>query len=139
MKKILVLHDCNLNLLGQHGLGIYGQQSQADTNEQFDELAQPTDVSLTAFQRNCEATFINATHQAYPDQINSIVINHTTDRRTRVALRNALAAVRIPFIDVHIGNSYTRHSDFSDLAVGVISGLSGHGYVLGLQPILNTL
>jgi 3-dehydroquinate dehydratase-2 len=143
MKKILVLHGPNLNLLGQREPGIYGQKSLAEINHQLTDLAQSAGVRLTTLQSNSEETLIEAVHRGYSDEIDYIIINPAAYTHTSVALRDALAAVKIPFIEVHISNVYAReafrrHSYFSDLAIGVISGLGSQGYALALQHILNT-
>ncbi len=143
MKKILVLHGPNLNLLGLREPDIYGQQSLVDINEQLTQEAALASVELTALQSNSEADLIHAIHQAFKNHTDYIIVNPAAFTHTSIALRDALAAVRIPFIEVHISNIYAResfrhHSYFSDMAMGVISGLGPQGYRLALQHIIQT-
>lgn len=144
MKKILVLHGPNLNLLGLREPSVYGQTSLAQINEQLKAQANAADFSLTTMQSNSESALIDAIHQAYVDNIDYLIINPAAFTHTSIALRDAILAVQIPFIEVHISNIYTResfrqHSWFSDIAAGVISGLGTHGYLFALQSIIDKL
>jgi len=144
MKKILVLHGPNLNLLGLREPSVYGLDSLGQLNEQLELQASAVGFSLTALQSNSESVLIDAIHQAYLDKIDYLIINPAAYTHTSIALRDAILAVKIPFIEVHISNIYARetfrqHSWFSDIAAGVISGLGTHGYLLALQAIINKL
>lgn len=141
MKKILVLHGPNLNLLGSREPDHYGYESLAELNERLKHQAHEAGAALQTFQSNSESELIHATHQAIEQEVDYVIINPAAYTHTSIALRDALIAVSIPFIEVHISNIYARetfrhHSYFSDIALGVISGLGTFGYVLALQTIL---
>ncbi len=141
MKKILVLHGPNLNLLGLREPSVYGSTSLATLNEQLQMHASVAGFTLTAQQSNSEAELINVIHQAFADKIDFIIINPAAYTHTSIAMRDALLAVQLPFIEVHISNihareSFRQHSYLSDIAVGVISGLGTNGYLLALQAII---
>ena len=143
MKKILVLHGPNLNLLGLREPHLYGQQSLSDINKQLTQEATSAGFALQALQSNSEADLIQAIHQALLDQIDYLIINPAAFTHTSIALRDALVAVQIPFIEVHISNIYAResfrqHSYFSDIAKGVIGGFGSYGYVLALHALFQT-
>ncbi len=144
MKKILVLHGPNLNLLGSREPTIYGSTSLNDINNSLIKEAKNAGLELTCFQSNSEADLIQTIHKATTAKINYIIFNPAAFTHTSVALRDALAAVAIPFIEVHLSNIYSRetfrhHSYFSDIAKGVISGLGAQGYLLALQAIIDEL
>lgn len=141
MKKILVLHGPNLNLLGNREPSIYGSDSLNQINTSLIKEANDAGLQLNCYQSNSESELIQAIHQAGTDKVNYIIINPAAYTHTSVALRDALAAVAIPFIEVHISNIYSRetfrhHSYFSDIARGIISGLGVKGYNLALQAII---
>lgn len=143
MKKILVLHGPNLNLLGLREPHLYGQHALSDINQWLTQEASAAGFALQAIQSNSEAELIQAVHQAYLDQIDYLIINPAAFTHTSIALRDALVAVQIPFVEVHISNIYAResfrqHSYFSDIAQGVISGFGSYGYVLALHAISNS-
>ena len=142
MKAILVLHGPNLNLLGSREPEVYGRTTLEEINANLTALAQKNGASLLCFQSNSEAALIDRIHQARTDGTQFIVINPAAYTHTSVALRDALAAVAIPFIEVHLSNvhareSFRRASYFSDLAIGVISGLGTSGYEFAVQYALN--
>ena len=142
MKAILVLHGPNLNLLGSREPEVYGSTTLEEINANLTALAQKNGASLSCFQSNSEAALIDRIHQAQTDGTQFIVINPAAYTHTSVALRDALAAVAIPFIEVHLSNvhareSFRRASYFSDLAIGVISGLGTSGYEFAVQYALN--
>ena len=144
MKNILVMHGPNLNLLGVREPDVYGLDSLKQINEQLESQANAAGFNLTTVQSNSEATLIDAIHQAYYDKTDYLIINPAAFTHTSIALRDAILAVHIPFIEVHISNIYAResfrqHSWFSDIATGVISGLGTQGYMLALQTIINKL
>ena len=141
MKKILVLHGPNLNLLGLREPSVYGNTSLAALNERLQKQATESGFSLTAKQSNSEAELINAIHQTAVDHIDYLIINPAAYTHTSIAMRDALLAVQLPFIEVHISNIHARESFrqpsyFSDIAEGVISGLGANGYLLALQAII---
>ena len=137
MKNILVVHGPNLNLLGTREPEIYGAQTLADINAHLQAIASELGVKLTAFQSNHEGEIVEAIHQART-QYDAIIINPAAFTHTSVAIRDAVAGVNIPFVEVHLSNVHQReafrhHSYFSDLAVGVICGLGAYGYEAALR------
>ena len=144
MSGILVLHGPNLNLLGTREPDIYGNVTLADIDRRLVERGQAAGVAVRTFQNNAEAPLIDRIHGAKSDETAFIIINPAAFTHTSVALRDALAAVAIPFIEVHLSNVHARepfrkHSYFTDLAVGVISGLGAQGYELALEAALARL
>lgn len=144
MKKILVLHGPNLNLLGTREPTVYGSSTLDQVNSALIKKAEQAGLSLNCFQSNSEAELIQKIQQASTDQINYIIFNPAALTHTSIALRDALTAVAIPFIEVHISNIYARESFrhlsyFSDIAKGTISGLGVNGYLLALESIINEL
>ena len=138
VRKILVLHGPNLNLLGTREPAIYGRETLGDIDRRLARLAQAYGVALECFHSNHEGALIERVHDAKAQGFAFIVINPAGCTHTSVALRDALAAVRIPFIEVHLSNVHARepfrhHSYFSDIAVGTICGLGSRGYDLALQ------
>lgn len=138
MKNILVLHGPNLNLLGTREPDVYGRITLDEINVKLTAQAQEKNAKLLHFQSNAEADLIVRVQQARQDGIEFIIINPAAFTHTSVAIRDALAAVAIPFIEVHLSNVFAREafrkeSYFSDIAVGVISGLGATGYELALQ------
>ena len=142
MKTILVIHGPNLNLLGQREPDVYGRITLTEINSKLQQLAQAADAKLLCFQSNAEAALVDRVQLARQDNTDFIIINPAAYTHTSVALRDALAAVAIPFIEVHLSNVFAREafrkeSYFSDIAVGVISGLGATGYELALQYALH--
>lgn len=142
--RILVLHGPNLNLLGAREPEHYGRMTLADINLSLARLADSAGVELEAFQSNHEGALIERIHAARDQGVRAIIINPAAYTHTSVALRDALAAVAIPFVEVHLSNVHARepfrhHSYFSDLAIGVISGLGHEGYRLALEFLLNRI
>lgn len=142
MADILVLHGPNLNLLGTREPDIYGSDDLSSINARLEQAAASAGRTVSAFQSNVEGELINAVHAARLEQTQAIIINPAGLTHTSVSLRDALAGVAIPFIEVHLSNVYARepfrhHSFFSDLAIGVISGLGSAGYDHALQFLLN--
>ncbi|MHB1175575.1 MAG: type II 3-dehydroquinate dehydratase [Sulfuriferula sp.] len=140
---ILVLHGPSLNLLGAREPEHYGSTTLADIDARLAARAKSARVTLECWQSNSEATLIEHIHSAR-QHTSYILINPAAFTHTSVALRDALAAVAIPFIEVHLSNVFARepfrhHSYFSDLAVGVISGLGAQGYELALEYALTQL
>ncbi|MBK1718067.1 type II 3-dehydroquinate dehydratase [Thiocystis violacea] len=144
MASILVLNGPNLNLLGTREPGHYGRATLADIQHDLEETASAAGHRLQFLQSNAEHVLIEAIHQATRDAVSFIIINPAAFTHTSVALRDALLAVAIPFIEVHLSNVHARepfraHSYFSDIAVGVISGLGAEGYALALRAALGRL
>ena len=138
---IWVLHGPNLNLLGTREPGIYGATTLADINESLRTQAEAAGAQLEAFQSNHEGALVDRIQQAREAGVDFIIINPAAYTHTSVAIRDALAAVAVPFVEVHLSNIHRRepfrhHSYFSDLAVGVIAGLGPTGYRLALRYAL---
>lgn len=138
MKNILVLHGPNLNLLGTREPEVYGRVTLDEINTKLSALAQTKGAKLTHFQSNAEAALVDRVQQSRTEGTDFIIINPAAFTHTSVAIRDALAAVAIPFVEVHLSNVHAREafrkeSFFSDIAVGVISGLGATGYELALQ------
>ncbi|HMM47166.1 MAG TPA: type II 3-dehydroquinate dehydratase [Thiobacillaceae bacterium] len=141
---VLVLHGPNLNLLGSREPAHYGLMTLDDIDRALSSQAQAAGARLETFQHNHEGALVDRVQQAAREQVDFIVINPAAYTHTSVALRDALAAVAIPFVEVHLSNIFRRepfrhHSYFSDLAVGVVSGLGAHGYTLALEYALRHL
>jgi 3-dehydroquinate dehydratase-2 len=144
MASILIINGPNLNLLGQREPEHYGAQSLDTINVALQKRAKSLGQKLTFVQSNAEHELIERIQTARTDGFDFIIINPAAFTHTSVALRDALAAVAIPFIEVHLSNIYSRetfrsHSYFSDLAVGVISGLGAIGYELALEAATRQL
>lgn len=138
MASILLLNGPNLNLLGTREPGVYGADTLASITENLRQQAAALGHTLSDFQSNAEYALIDRIHQARDDGTAFIIINPAAFTHTSVALRDALLAVAIPFIEVHLSNVHKReafrhHSYFSDVAQGVIVGLGAQGYSLALQ------
>jgi 3-dehydroquinate dehydratase II len=138
MKNVLVLHGPNLNLLGSREPDVYGRVTLDEINRNLHKLADENKVTLSDFQSNSESALVDRVQQARTEGVGFIIVNPAAFTHTSVALRDALAAVAIPFIEVHISNvfareSFRKESYFSDHAVGVISGLGAAGYEFALQ------
>lgn len=144
MATILVLHGPNLNLLGEREPQIYGSTTLANINQRLELVARERGHHLLNMQSNAEYELIERIHDARQEGVNFILINPAAFTHTSVALRDALAATQIPFIEIHLSNTHARedfrkHSYFSDLAQGVICGLGAQGYEFGLQAALQKL
>ena len=144
MATILVLHGPNLNLLGSREPELYGATTLAGINSRLAALAKEKGHHLLCLQSNAEYELIDRVQEASKEGVDFILINPAAFTHTSVALRDALLAVKIPFIEVHLSNIFAReefrqHSFFSDVAVGVISGLGAQGYELALQAACERL
>ena len=144
MARILVLHGPNLNLLGTREPERYGHATLAEIDAELARIATASGHELATFQSNAEHALIDRVHAARADGTAFIVINPAAFTHTSIALRDALAAVALPFIEVHLSNvhareTFRRHSYFSDLAVGVIGGFGAHSYRLALDAALHRL
>lgn len=137
-KRILVVHGPNLNLLGTREPQIYGSQSLADIERSLAAFAADRGIGIGFFQSNHEGALVDRIHAARLDGTDFILINAGAFTHTSIALRDALAAVAIPFIEVHLSNvhrreSFRHHSYLSDLAVGSIVGMGPAGYRFALD------
>jgi 3-dehydroquinate dehydratase-2 len=140
-RKVLVLHGPNLNLLGTREPQTYGHTTLADIDEALAKRAALAGIGLDTFQSNHEGALVDRIHAARTEGVDFIVINPAAYTHTSVALRDALAGVAIPFVEVHLSNVHRRepfrhHSYFSDQAIGVICGLGWQGYLLALEYVL---
>ena len=144
MVKIRVFNGPNLNLLGQREPGQYGQRSLEDIMQELERFADSCGVDIDHMQSNSEGEMVDAVQQAGRDEVDYIIINPAGYTHTSVAIRDALLAVDIPFVEVHLSAVNAREpfrqiSYYSDIAIGVISGFRGESYLLALQAILNRI
>jgi len=140
-RKVLVLHGPNLNLLGTREPQTYGHTTLADINDALAKRAATAGLDLDTFQSNHEGALVDRIQAARGEGVDFILINPAAYTHTSVALRDALAGVAIPFVEIHLSNVHRRepfrhHSYFSDQAVGVICGLGWQGYLLALEYVL---
>ena len=144
MANLLVLNGPNLNLLGIREPGVYGRQTLADIEQQLVIAAQTQGHRLACFQSNAEHELIDRIHAALREAVDFILINPGAYTHTSIALRDALLATRIPFIEVHLSNVHARepfrqHSYLSDIAHGVICGFGALGYEFALHAALHAI
>jgi 3-dehydroquinate dehydratase-2 len=141
-KSILVLHGPNLNLLGEREPQHYGKQTLEDIDQALKTIASAKSIKLETMQSNSEGDLVNKIQSLPNDKVDFLIINPAAYTHTSVAMRDALSAVKVPFIEVHLSNVYARepfrhHSYFSDIAVAVISGLGADGYIAALNFAIN--
>jgi 3-dehydroquinate dehydratase-2 len=141
-KSILVLHGPNLNLLGEREPQHYGKQTLEDIDQVLKTIASEKSIKLDTMQSNSEGDLVNKIQSLRKDKVDFLIINPAAYTHTSVAMRDALSAVKVPFIEVHLSNVYARepfrhHSYFSDIAVAVISGLGADGYIAALNFAIN--
>ena len=141
MAKFLVLHGPNLNLLGTREPEVYGSETLQDIVDHLTQLAHQQGHELESFQSNAEHDLVDKIQTARTNNTDFIIINPAAFTHTSVAIRDALAAINIPFIDVHLSNvqareTFRHHSYLSDIAYGVICGLGAQGYDLALQAAI---
>ena len=144
MSTILVLNGPNLNLLGTREPKHYGNDSLDQINQRLQTIVKAAGHTLVFHQSNAEHTLIELIHEAPNQDVAYILFNPAAFTHTSVALRDALLGVGIPFIEIHLSNVHARepfrkHSYFSDIAQGVISGFGAQGYELALQAALSRL
>jgi 3-dehydroquinate dehydratase-2 len=142
MVAVLVIHGPNLNLLGQREPDIYGSASLSDINARLARMAARNGVDIECFQSNAEHELVERIQAAAEDGTDWILINPAAFTHTSVAVRDALAAVELPFVEIHLSNPHRREpfrhrSYFSDLAEGVVAGLGADSYLLALQAVIN--
>ena len=141
-KAILVLHGPNLNLLGEREPQHYGKQTLEDIDQALKTIASAKSIKLETMQSNSEGDLVNKIQSLHNEKVDFLIINPAAYTHTSVAMRDALSAVKVPFIEVHLSNVYARepfrhHSYFSDIAVAVISGLGAEGYIAALNFAIN--
>lgn len=139
--KFLVLHGPNLNLLGKREPGIYGSQTLEDINSSLEELSSGLGCELSFFQSNTEGELINAIHNAAQD-CNGVLFNPAAYTHTSIAIRDALSAVGLPCVEVHLSNIHSRESFrhtsmIAPVALGQICGFGSDSYLLGLRALFN--
>jgi 3-dehydroquinate dehydratase II len=138
MSRLLVLHGPNLNLLGTREPDVYGRVTLAEIDRALAAKAQAAGAELSSFQSNHEGAIVDRIQQARTEQVDFVLINPAAYTHTSVAIRDALAGVALPFIEIHLSNVHKReafrhHSYFSDLAEAVICGLGWKGYLYALD------
>ena len=141
-RHILVIHGPNLNLLGARESRFYGKDTLKAITSRLAKRAREKRVRLETYQSNSEAELVGRIQQAREEGVGFIIINPAAYTHTSVAMRDALAAVGIPFVEVHLSNvfareSFRRESYFTDIAVGIVSGLGARGYELALEFALH--
>jgi len=141
--RIAVLNGPNLNLLGQREPEIYGRTSLTDIEKMVRQAAAPLGVEIDWFQSNYEGEMVEAV-QRLPGQADGALINAAALTHSSLALRDALLAVKVPFVELHLSNIFAReperrHSVIADLALGMVSGFGAQSYVLALQALLGRL
>lgn len=144
MSRLLVLHGPNLNLLGTREPDVYGRVTLAQIDQALAEKAKAAGAELTSFQSNHEGAIVDRIQQARIERVDFVLINPAAYTHTSVAIRDALAGVALPFVEIHLSNVHKReafrhHSYFSDLAEAVICGLGWKGYLYALDFALERI
>jgi 3-dehydroquinate dehydratase-2 len=144
MSRLLVLHGPNLNLLGTREPDVYGRITLAQIDQALAEKAQAAGAELSSFQSNHEGAIVDRIQQARTEHVDFVLINPAAYTHTSVAIRDALAGVALPFVEIHLSNVHKReafrhHSYFSDLAEAVICGLGWKGYLYALDFALERI
>lgn len=142
--EILLLHGPNLNALGTREPGHYGSKTLAQINQDMMTLAESLGAKVTCFQSNHEGELVDRIHQAGADNTDAIIINPAAYTHTSIALRDAMLAVGLPFVEVHLSNVHKREafrhkSMLADAALGVIAGFGPHSYTLALRGLIEQL
>jgi len=142
--RILVLHGPNLNMLGAREPGHYGKQTLAEIMRSMNTLADSLDIEISSFQSNHEGALVDRIQQAASEGMHGIVINPAAYTHTSIALRDALLAIGLPFIEVHLSNIHQRedfrhHSMLADAAAGIIVGFGATSYLLALRGLNDLL
>lgn len=141
MAHFLVLHGPNLNLLGSREPEVYGRTTLEDINTSLITLAEQSGHRVSILQSNAEHELIAAIHACKQQQVDAIIFNPAAFTHTSIALRDALSAVALPFIEVHLSNTHAREafrrtSYFSDIAMGVICGFGARSYCLAMSALI---
>ena len=144
MKKILVLNGINLNMLGQRDPAQYGTTTLAEIDAQLQRLAQELEVSVESFQSNHEGAMCERIHQAFADKVDAVVINAGAWTHYSIGLRDALAILTVPIVEVHMSNIHAReafrhHSVLAEIAKGQICGFGAESYLLGLRAAVSAI
>ena len=144
MKKILVLNGINLNMFGQRDPAQYGTTTLAEIDSQLQRLAQELKVSVESFQTNHEGAMCERIHQAFADKIDAVVINAGAWTHYSIGLRDALAILTVPIVEVHMSNIHAReafrhHSVLAEIAKGQICGFGAESYLLGLRAAVSAI
>ena len=144
MKKILVLHGVNLNMFGKRDPAQYGTITLDEINQQLQALARELRVTIETFQTNHEGVICEKIHQAHLEKVDAVVINAGAWTHYSIALRDALAILKIPIIEVHMSNIHAReefrhYSVIAPIAKGQIAGFGVHTYLLGLRAALEAI
>ncbi len=142
--RLLILNGPNLNLLGQREQAIYGSKTLDEIMLECQQFAGTCEFELGHLQTNAEHELVERIHTAASDGTHGVVFNPAAFTHTSIALRDALLAVGLPFVEVHLSQplgreAFRQHSYFSDIAIGTIAGFGPDGYVLGLQALINYL
>lgn len=142
-RSILVLHGPNLNMLGRREVSIYGNLTLDDINEQLNIISKKRNFELYTLQSNHEGVIVDKIHSTH-GIVSGILINPAAYTHTSVAIRDAILAVDVPVVEVHLSNIYKREpfrhkSYISDVAIGVVSGFGPHSYYMGLEALINHL
>lgn len=141
MPKILVIHGPNLNLLGTREPDVYGSDTLDTINQALQAMADQNGIELETFQSNIEGEIVSRIQQAGSEDTGFVIINPAAYTHTSIAIRDAFLATRLPFIETHLSNVYTReefrmHSYLSDLAIGVICGFGMNSYLLAFEAAI---
>lgn len=144
MARVLLLNGPNLNLLGSREPAVYGTDTLESIEKRTAAVARETGHELTAFQSNAEHELIERVHRARAEGVSFLIVNPGALTHTSIALRDAILGTALPFIEVHLSNpqareAFRRHSYFSDIAVGVISGLGAYGYEAAMRAAARRL
>jgi 3-dehydroquinate dehydratase II len=144
MARVLLLNGPNLNLLGSREPAVYGTDTLDSIEKRAAAVARETGHELTAFQSNAEHELIERVHRAPAEGVSFLIVNPGAFTHTSIALRDAILGTGLPFIEVHLSNpqareAFRRHSYFSDIAVGVISGLGAYGYEAAMRAAAQRL
>ena len=144
MKKILVLNGINLNMLGQRDPAQYGTTTLAEIDTRLQRLAQELKVSIESFQTNHEGAMCERIHQAFADKVDAVVINAGAWTHYSIGLRDALAILTVPIVEVHMSNVHAReafrhHSVLAEIAKGQICGFGADSYLLGLRAAVSAI
>jgi 3-dehydroquinate dehydratase-2 len=144
MARVLLLNGPNLNLLGSREPAVYGTDTLESIEQRTAAVARETGHELTAFQSNAEHELIERVHRARAEGVSFLIVNPGALTHTSIALRDAILGTALPFIEVHLSNpqareAFRRHSYFSDIAVGVISGLGAYGYEAAMRAAARRL